>query len=207
MKKFLKIFYSICLVFCAFGFSAQGYAAENCYSKMSEVLGCFLNHNDGVYKYEFISEEIRDAPDIIIRTYLLYSQKWPINKQEDIPTTVWKHKLVFYIPKQISYAKALLYVNGGRTRNVKGVEEFLSSKEQIDYIKIALNNNAPVIELQDVPNQYLFFNNEPVKEDQILAYTYKKVMEDPLQNAYLAGHLPMAKAVLKAMVAVLQISH
>ncbi|HBS51963.1 MAG TPA: hypothetical protein DEA62_03135 [Coxiellaceae bacterium] len=199
MIKLLKIFYSTCLMFCAISFFAQIYAAKNCYSNMSEVLGCFLSYNDGVYKYKFISEESREGSDITIKTYLLYSQKWPINKQEDIPTTIWKHKLVIYIPKQISYPKTLLYVNGGRTKNIKGDEEFLSSKEQIDYVKIALSNKAPVVELQDVPNQYLFFNNEPVKEDQILAYTYKKVMDDPLQNAYLAGHLPMAKAVLKAM--------
>ena len=43
------------------------------------------------------------------------------------------------------------------------------------------------------------------KEDQVLAYTYKKVMESPLQNAYLAGHLPMAKSVIKAMDAVQEI--
>src|SRR5208283_5736182 len=92
-----------------------------------------------------------------------------------------------------------LYVNGGYNKDKKGSDEFFDSKEHIDYISIAVNNKAPVIEIEDVPNQFLFFDNVPKKEDQITAYTFKMVMDDPMRNAYLAGHLPMAKAVIKAM--------
>lgn len=133
------------------------------------------------------------------------SQKWPIENYQDIPSIIWRHKLVFYIPKQISYDKALLYVNGGKVVDEKGQQIFSQSKESIDFAGIAIKSNIPVIELQDVPNQYLFFNNEPIKEDEILAYTYKKVIENPEENAYLAGHLPMAKAAVKAMDAVQEI--
>jgi|GEM_PF-686228 len=191
------VFYSLFYVFCTFG--AQSWAAEkNCYTKMSEVLGCFLQHNDGAYRYEFISEN-KDNPNVTIRIYILYSQKWPVKKYTNIPSTIWRHKLVFYIPKQVSYKKALLYVNGGYSKNKNGSDEFFDSKEHIDYIGIAVNNKALVIEIEDVPNQYLFFDGVPKREDQIMAYTYKMVMDNPMQNAYLAGHLPMAKAVVKAM--------
>lgn len=196
----------LCFIFCVFAiFSGQIYAAERCYSKMSEVLDCFLKHDDGVYKYEFLSEESSNNPNVTIKTYILHSQQWPIGDYQDIPSTVWQHKLVFYIPKKIFHNKALLYVNGGRNRDDKGFDEFLSPKEHINYVKIAANNKVVVVELQDVPNQFLFVNNRFIKEDQILAYTYKKVMADPLQDAYLAGHLPMAKAVIKAMDAVQEI--
>ena len=182
-----------------FVLSAQSDAVEkNCYSKMSEVLSCFMQHDDGAYRYEFVSEN-KDNPNITVRTYILYSQSWPVKKYINIPSTTWRHKLVFYIPKQVAYSKALLYVNGGYNKNKEGVDEFFYSKEQIDYTHIAIKNKAPVIELEDVPNQYLFFDSTPKKEDQIMAYTYKMVMDNPLQNAYLAGHLPMAKAVIKAM--------
>ena len=48
-------------------------------------------------------------------------------------------------------------------------------------------------------------NNSLKKEDQILAFTYSKVMENPLKNSYLAGHLPMAKSIIKAMDASVEI--
>ncbi|MEI8054456.1 MAG: PhoPQ-activated protein PqaA family protein [bacterium] len=194
-----KSFYSLFCILGLFILSTQSDAAKkNCYSKMSEVLGCFMQHNDGAYRYKFVSEN-KDNPDITIRTYILYSQSWPVKKYTNIPTTTWRHKLVFYTPKQVSYTKALLYINGGYNKNKNGSDEFFIPKEQIDYANIALNNKAPVIEIEDVPNQFLLFDNTPKKEDQIMAYTYKMVMDDPLQNAYLAGHLPMAKAAVKAM--------
>lgn len=201
MKKIFRVqkivFYSLFYVLCTLG--VQSWAAEkNCYTKMSEVLGCFLRYDDGAYRYEFVSEN-KDNPNITIRTYTLYSQVWPVKKYTNIPTTTWRHKLVFYIPKQVSYKKALLYVNGGYNKNKNGSDEFFDSKEHIDYTGIAVNNKAPVIEIEDVPNQYLFFGGVPKREDQIMAYTYKMVMDNPMQNAYLAGHLPMAKAIVKAM--------
>jgi PhoPQ-activated pathogenicity-related protein len=165
---------------------------------MSEVLSCFLQHNDSAYRYEFVSTDT-SKPNITIATYVLHSQKWPTKHYANIPTTTWKHKLIFYIPGQISHQKALLYVNGGYNRSKEGEDKFFSAKEYIDYANIAINNKAPVIELEDVPNQFLFFGNSPKKEDQIIAYTYKMVMDNPLQNAYLAGHLPMAKSIVKAM--------
>ena len=42
-------------------------------------------------------------------------------------------------------------------------------------------------------------NSSYKKEEQILAYSYKKVMQDPMKNAYLSGHLPMVKAIIKGM--------
>lgn len=98
MKKFLqllKMFYVVCII--SF-YCEQTYAVERCYTDMSEVLGCFLSYDDGAYKHEFV-EENNDNHDVTIKTYLLYSQKWPIDGYQDIPSTVWKHKLVFYIPK------------------------------------------------------------------------------------------------------------
>jgi len=180
------------------------YAAEPCYSKMNQVLGCFFSHDDGAYRYKFL-EENRDNSNLIKRTYLLYSQKWPIGPKgqidyyDDMPTTTWQHKLIFYIPKKISHEKALLYINGGLTRGEKGDKGRPPYGKEIDFVHIASNNEALVIELQMVPNQYLFFNSKPFKEDPFVCYTYERFIEDPFENAYLPGHLPMAKAILKAM--------
>lgn len=204
IKYPFKISKMLCLILVIAFLDGRIFASELCYSNMSEVLDCFLNYDDKAYQYEFV-KEIEDGSGVTIKTYLLSSQKWPINKYQDIPTTTWQHKLILYIPKKILYDKALLYVTGGRNRDVDGNSELLSPLEQIDCVGIALANKALVAEVQTVPNQYLFFNGRPFKEDQIMAYTYKKVMDDPLHNAYLAGHLPMAKSVIKAMDAVQEI--
>lgn len=67
MKKNFYIFYIIGL----FVLNAHCYATEKlCYSKMSEVLGCFIQHNDGAYRYEFVSES-KGNPNITNRFYFV----------------------------------------------------------------------------------------------------------------------------------------
>ena len=170
-----------------------------CYSDLSEVLECFVKHEDHAYKYQFLPEESSNSDRLDIKTYLLNSQTWPIEKNNEIPTTTWQHKLISYVPHEIGYKQALLYVTGGYNYNREGKQTFDKPQESLDYAKIALTNKAPVIIIEDVPNQFLFINGQPKREDEILANTYRQVMENPMENAYLAGHLPMAKAVVKAM--------
>ena len=167
-----------------------------CYTDLSEVLECFVKYEDHTYKYNFLPDESSNSNELDIKTYLLNSQEWPIEKNNEIPTTLWQHKLTLYIPHEASYKQGLLYVSGGYNYNKEGKQTFDKSKENLDYKKIALTNKAPVIVIEDVPNQFLFINGQPKREDQILANTYRQVMEDPMKNAYLAGHLPMAKAVV-----------
>ena len=170
----------------------------SCYSKMSEVLGCFLQEDDGVSNCQFLSEDDSD-PQVTIRSYVLYSQKWPLEEHSTIPTTVWRHRINFYVPKQVSHPTAFLYVTGGYNRSKEGMDKFFHTSEYVDYKNIALNDKIVVIELEDVPNQFLLMDSVLKKEDKIIAYTYRMVMDNPMQNAYLAGHLPMAKSIVKAM--------
>lgn len=199
-----KIFYLFVHTIFILILNKQSCASEkNCYSNMQEVIGCFIKHNDGAFKYELISKD-STSPDVTIITYTLDSQKWPVITYANMPATTWQHKLVFYLPKKRTHAKALLYANGGYNKDEKGKSEkeggnIFYTKNQIDYAAIAISNEAPVIELRDTLNQCLFFDNKPVRGDQIIAYTYKMVMDNPMQNAYLAGHLPMVKAITKAM--------
>ena len=111
--------------------------------------------------------------------------------------TIWKHKLIIYIPKSnIKFNKILLYVNAGYN-NKDGKEEL--PKEKVNFAEIAKQTQLPVIELRNNPNQFLLIDEKLQKEDQILASTYLKVMDNPYKNAYLAGHLPMAKSIIKAI--------
>jgi PhoPQ-activated pathogenicity-related protein len=173
-------------------------SSQRCYTNLSEALGCYISIDDGVYKYQLAQEDV-STPGLTIRTYILNSQNWPPFHDQDIATTTWQHRLVLYVPTTVSHNQALLYVTGGYNNDQEGKEHFTSPKEVLNYAQIASNNHAPVVVLEDVPNQYLLIDGKPKKEDQILAFTYKKVMQDPYRNAYLAGHLPMAKAIIKAM--------
>jgi PhoPQ-activated pathogenicity-related protein len=170
---------------------------QACYSNLNEVMKCFIQYEDGAYKYKLQSQ--KDTDNLSIKTYILDSQKWPIEADNDIATTTWRHKLVVYIPKLVTHNQAMFYVSGGYNADINGQEVFSPSQESLDFANIAINNQAPVVVIEDVPNQYLLINSIPKKEDQILAFTYKKVMEDPMNNAYLAGHLPMVKSIIKGM--------
>lgn len=170
---------------------------QTCYSNLNEVMKCFVQHNDRAYKYKFQSQN--DTDNVTIKTYILDSQKWPIEADDDIATTIWRHKLTLYIPKSVKHSQAMFYVSGGYNTDIDGKEIFGPSKESLNFTKISIDNQTPVVVIENVPNQYLLINSVPKKEDQILAFTYKKVMEDPMRNAYLAGHLPMVKSIIKGM--------
>lgn len=175
----------------------QCLSIKACYSNTSQVMSCFVNYDDGVFKYHL--SDFKEDNNLRINIYIIDSQKWPIEKHQDIPTTIWQHRITFYIPKEISSKKALLYVSGGDSNDKNGNKKFKDSKESLDFYRLSLDNKIPVIVLQDIPNQYLLIESSAKKEDQIIAYTYKKVIEDPINNAYLAGHLPMVKSIIKAM--------
>ncbi len=173
--------------------------SKPCYTKLSEVLNCFMKHDDGVFKYQLLSKTQENG--LSIEKYIFDSQIWPVDFDADIPSTTWQHRLHVYIPDTLSKEtnKILLFVGAGYNYNTEGKAETFDAKENLKYKDIALENQAIVVALYDVPNQYLAMNKTFKKEDQFLAYTYKKVMESPLKNGYLAGHLPMAKAIVKAM--------
>ena len=169
-------------------------------TKLSKVLSSFMQHEDGAFRYQLLSQEEDPARSLNVETYQMDSQKWPVFEDADIPTTVWSHRLRLFIPRGTRNANVLLYVGGGYNRDKEGkTESFDAPKEQLDYALIASVTQSVVAELQDVPNQFLYMNGEWKREDQFMAFTYKKVMQNPLKNAFLAGHLPMAKSIVKAM--------
>ncbi|AZL15761.1 PhoPQ-activated protein PqaA family protein [Rickettsiales endosymbiont of Stachyamoeba lipophora] len=168
---------------------------------MGSILTNFINYNDNSFKYEF--EYQNKTEEIELSRYRLHSQRWPLNPESTIPTTEWVHKLDLYIPPSIEYKQVLLYISAGYTADKEGKEKFISPGENFNYTEIASSNKAVVAHLQDIPNQYLLMNNSFKKEDEILAYTYKLFMEN--KDPYIPGHLPMAKAIIRAMDAIEEI--
>lgn len=188
-------------------FSNSSSINTRCYTDFSQVLSCYLNEPENVFFWRLSTSYYNDNSKITINTYMLQSQIWPKNALEKFGNNLWKHKLNIYIPEQVIHQTALLFVNGGYTSDKSGIHSFTDPREQADFSLIAKSNQAIVAEIQDVPNQYLLFSEDilPRKEDEILAYSYKKVINNPFQNAYWSGHLPMTKSIVKAMDAVQEI--
>lgn len=174
--------------------------------EFKNILSSFIQREDNAYNFKFIDTNIIEGVEV--HTYSLASQFWPIEHQND-PAFLWNHRLVIYKPDNILHNTAFMYVNGGYNKDEKGNEKFQNSPERLDFIGLAKRNNIIIVNLLDIPNQYIFFRDQtspfPKCEDQIIAYTYRKVLENPIQNAYLAGHLPMAKSIIKGMDAVEEI--
>ena len=149
-------------------------AEQTCYSNLSEVMKCFVSREDGAYKYKLQNENQTET--LTVKNYILDSQQWPIEADDNIATTIWRHKLTIYAPKLVEHNQAMFYVSGGNNIDITGQEIFAPAKEDLEFANIAIKNKAPVVVLEDVPNQYLFIDSVAKKEDQILAFTYKKVM-------------------------------
>ncbi len=177
-------------------------AANNCNQQVliqnpQQVLNCYIAEKENIPSPAWVLQNSNHDPDkkISINTYLLTSQIWP----KEGHGTLWQHTLVIYKPDTINSDQALLFVNGG-TRFPEAKDN--PAPAQLDFAHIATETHSIVVDLQDVPNQYLTFPDStdiPRKEDSIVAYSWNRFMDDPDNNTDWPLHLPMTKAVVKAM--------
>jgi PhoPQ-activated pathogenicity-related protein len=162
----------------------------------SDVLNDYIKIKDVPSDCKYLREGNEDKNGVKTKTYIFQSQKWPVKHYDDFSQSIWKHRLVIYFPKEVLHNKVLLYVNGGYINKGANNE---NPKENADLSSIAADNGVIVIELRDVPNQFLIVDGEAKKGDQIIAYSFKKFMENPEQNLYIPAHLPMTKAIVRAI--------
>jgi len=130
-------------------------------------------------------------------TYFLdmSSQKWRSEADSDRP--IWTHKLTITRPRFSGAADtALIVIGGGDNDDINGIAE----PDTIDDEgPLAWATGSVICHLTTVPNQPITFSNEvtPRSEDAILAYTWDRFLNggDPNWPA----HLPMTKAIVRAM--------
>lgn len=129
------------------------------------------------------------------RVVSLVSQSWRSAREVDRP--VWKHWLTITEPEKIATRVAVLVISGGSNNDAqpKGVSPFISA--------FALRTGAVVAELRAVPSQPLTFADEstPRSEDDLVAYSYDKYLRSGDETWLI--RLPMTKAVVRAMDAIL----
>lgn len=125
----------------------------------------------------------------------LTSQTWRSAKDVDRP--VWKHWLTVVKPDKVTTNKGLLFIGGGSNKDAapKAISDRLAN--------FARETGTVIAELQQVPNQPLFFTDSPNKgrtEDDLIAYT--RVKHFATKDDEWLVRLAMVKSGVKALDAV-----
>lgn len=174
---------SICL-FCLLLAAGGAPAAQR-----QTALDVYVHAPDSHYQYQLIES----TPHSGYTAYLIRmtSQEW--RTPAEVNQSVWKHWMRIYIPDTVSNSVGLLYILGGST-----TEEHPKPDEKL--ATLATLTQSVVSELYDVPNEPLTFVNDPYgprKEDEIIAYTWRKFLDTGDSTWPL--RLPMTKAAVRAM--------
>ncbi|AMO58531.1 hypothetical protein GZ77_18535 [Endozoicomonas montiporae] len=175
------------------------------------ILSCYLQKPDNNYHWratETSGKTVSVADqkqEVITHSIEMTSQRWPVGLKHPVDHPLWRHRITIYQPKKVIHDQALLFINGGQLYSNKN--EPLTAKQSpnddLDFAYIAALSQSIVVDLKDVPNQYLQFkDHQPVKEDALVAYTWEEFLKNPEANAFMPLRLPMVKASQRAMDAV-----
>ena len=148
------------------------------------VLPCYLQKPDDNYRWQVMNSSKQQTnvagknQSITIHNIEMTSQQWPQDKVHRANHPVWRHRITIYQPEKVIHDTALLYINGGilysETDEPLTVEQSVNS--DLDFAYIAAISNSVVVDLKDVPNQFLQFNNtKSLKEDALVAYSGKNI--------------------------------
>jgi PhoPQ-activated pathogenicity-related protein len=156
------------------------------------ALDNYIHNGDATYTWE--EKESVSENGLHINQILLTSQTWH--------GIVWKHQLTVITPEKRSYDGALLFVTGGAVTNG---EPNWSSKTNDALLRglmgVALENEATVALIKQVPNQPLF---DGLKEDALISYTLHNFKKD--RDYTWPALFPMVKSAVKGMDAVQEFS-
>jgi PhoPQ-activated pathogenicity-related protein len=153
-------------------------------------------------KSEYSYKLYKTIPGKGYTTHILrmISGTWLTEKEVKDPT--WWHWVHIVVPDSLSNSPtALLMIAGGKREESEPKDANASLRQ------IALQTGCLVVNVHNVPNQPLFFVNDPYgarSEDELIAYGWRKFMEaggGDDQVRWLA-RLPMTRAAVRAMDAV-----
>jgi len=178
-----------------------GYIFSSCSSEDETPVPSGILPENALVKYldnadETYSWEVQNSYTLFnasVYELLLTSQKWH--------DYTWKHQLTVFIPAEIQYNEALLWITGGSIK--KGLPSWVSpaDPEAIAFGTLSSNNHAVVAILRQTPNQPLF---DGLSEDALISYTLNEFNNDGDYSWPLL--FPMVKSVVRAMDAVQELS-
>ena len=151
----------------------------------------YLNNGDTTYQWEL--QTSYDILDVKAYDLLLTSQQWREYS--------WKHQLTVFIPPDVQYDGALLWITGGSLQ--EGLPKWTSQNDEETWTFgiAAASNHAIVAILRQTPNQPLY---DGLKEDALISYTLHNFQSDGDYSWPLL--FPMVKGAVRAMDAVQEFS-
>jgi PhoPQ-activated pathogenicity-related protein len=154
----------------------------------------YVYADDPEYTYQVVDTDFELTH--VRYTLSLTSGSWRDESEVDRP--LWKHWLTLYVPHRLVRDTALLVVSGGDSDsgpNAGSLDDSIGL--------VAITTGAVIADLGQVPDQPLTFadETEPRKEDALIAYSWKKFLEDPADKTWPA-QFPMTRAVVRAMDAI-----
>ena len=174
---------------------------------LDKVLPCYLSKPDPAYQWQ--SEASTTVSTAVsgkthsVRVYSLELQslRWKEAEPDKVSHPLWKHRLTVYQPEKVNSVTALLYINSGTLYPPSpDAPTGKGSPDDIDLAHIAASTRSVVVDLKDIPNQFLRFGEgPPLKEDAIIAYTWKRFLQNPGKNYNWPLRLPMVKSTMRAM--------
>lgn len=147
-------------------------------------------------------QSMSDITNAKVKVYQIdmVSQYWAAGAKQGVSEPLWRHRMTIYQPDKIRSEKALLLIEGGYRYPLNTQTADVLNRTQTDLARIATSTGAVVVELRDVPNQYLSFSDGILrKEDDLIAWTWRQFLKNPDENEMLPLQFPMVKSVVKAM--------
>lgn len=156
---------------------------------------------DGAYGFT-PAGTLLDGEGFTIHLVEMASQRWRTEAEAwrtDINgerTSLWRHWLSIIVPDKVATDTGLVVVSGGSNDGSPPSGD----KDAIVFgAQLAVLSGSVVTVLEEVPNQPMFFEDEPFphREDEIVAYSWDKAMTTG--DYSWPVYLPMVKSVVRAM--------
>ncbi len=205
----------------------KAFTLQQIKSQPESVIRAFLNRNDGGFSVPEKPEATQTISvtvdtqkiDVTQIAYTFTSQRWLEGEAAGVNYPLWKHRLTLFIPTSAKSTfhsdHAIFYIDGGTQHPLPG-SPAQGGADALDFPLIAARSGQITIHLEDIPNQYLQFKSDRdeaihrdkvspggahgfYKEDDLIAYTWKRFVESPEENTTWPLQLPMLKAAIKGM--------
>ncbi|MFC7338180.1 PhoPQ-activated protein PqaA family protein [Haloferula chungangensis] len=151
----------------------------------------FVYANDPAYNFV-----VTDTKSGLFHTrYIIQMTSGSWRTENEVDRTLWKHWMTVYVPSSVTKRTALLVVSGGSNEKLPDFGELDDTIGPISAL-----TGSVIVDVGQIPNQPLTFSDETESrsEDALLAYSWKKFLDDPEDLSW-PVHLPMARAVVRAM--------
>ncbi len=150
----------------------------------TNALETYLAKEDSVYHWDVTDSLNLDS----VKCYqlILTSQIWQ--------GITWKHQLTVFVPSQVDYSGALLFISGGSNKDSEPNLRSNTDDLATGLAAMAQKNRGIVALLRQTPNQPLFGD---LTEDALISYTLHNFKKDGDYNWPLL--FPMVKSAVKGM--------